>query len=102
MTIDMGAVLEGLKEGQHPRTQKSLDQLNDILKTYHDAGHRDFSVTAIGRVSASHKGLVQPSSNIRTASHLQWSAFVSPLKRLGHFLIEEVYKLMKPCFKAFC
>ena len=57
MTIDMGAVLEGLKEGQHPRTQKSLDQLNDILKTYHDAGHRDFSVTAIGRVSASHKGL---------------------------------------------
>ena len=46
--------------------------------------------------------LVQPSSNIRTASHLQWSAFVSPLKRLGHFLIEEVYKLMKPCFKVFC
>ena len=46
--------------------------------------------------------LVLPSSNIRTASHLQWSAFVSPLKRLGHFLIEEVYKLMKPCFKVFC
>ena len=46
--------------------------------------------------------LVLPSSNIRTASHLQWSAFVSPLKRLGHFLIEEVYKLKKPCFKVFC
>ena len=48
------------------------------------------------------KALVQTSSNIRTASHLQWPAFVSPLKRLGHFLIEEVYKLMKPCFKVFC
>ena len=57
MTIDINAVLEGLKEGQHPRIQKSLDKLNDILKTYYDEGHRDFSVTAIGHVSANHKGL---------------------------------------------
>ena len=57
MTININTVLEGLKEGQHPRIQKSLDKLNDILKAYHDAGHRDFSVTAIGRFSANQKGL---------------------------------------------
>ncbi len=46
--------------------------------------------------------LVPLSANPHTISHLQWSAFVSPLKRLGHFLVEEVHELMKAYLKIFC
>ena len=56
MTININTVLEGLKDGQTPRTQETLDKLNSILKEYYDAGYRDFSVTTIGRFSSRKKG----------------------------------------------
>lgn len=55
MTIDIAAVLGELKDGQTPRTQKTLDKLNTILEEYFHDGQKDFSVTTISRLSVSKK-----------------------------------------------
>lgn len=54
--IDTAVILEDLKEGKSPRTQQTLDVLNDILETYHGAKNRDFSITEIGRFSSENGG----------------------------------------------
>ena len=54
--IDIDIILEDLKAGAHTRTQKSLEQFNTILHDYYESGARDFSVTAIGRISEEKKG----------------------------------------------
>lgn len=56
MDINIDLILADLKEGKVPRTQKNLDTLNSILKAYAESGHRDFSITQIGRVSAEKGG----------------------------------------------
>ena len=56
MTVDIAAVLGELKDGQTPRTQKTLDKLNIILEEYYHDGQKDFSVTTIGRLSARKRG----------------------------------------------
>lgn len=54
--IDIGVILEDLKDGKSPRTRKSLDTLNSILESYAKEGNLDFSITQIGRVSAAGNG----------------------------------------------
>jgi hypothetical protein len=54
--IDTSVILEDLKEGKDPRTKKSLDTLNHILKAYHEGKNRDFSITHIGRISSENGG----------------------------------------------
>lgn len=56
MNIDITVILEDLKEGRNPRTQRSLDKLNAILEEYTESGKRDFSITTIGRVSSNQDG----------------------------------------------
>lgn len=51
MTIDIESVLDTLKDGRTPKTQRSLEGLNTVLKDYFDSGRRDFSITTIGRIS---------------------------------------------------
>lgn len=57
MEIDIGVILEGLKEGKTTKTQQSLDKLNETLHVYYERGERDFSITAIGRLSAEDGGV---------------------------------------------
>ena len=56
MEINTDLILEDLKDGKSPRTQESLDKLNEILADYTKAGQRDFSVTTIGRISSENGG----------------------------------------------
>jgi hypothetical protein len=56
MEINTDLILEDLKDGKSSRTQESLDKLNRILSDYTEAGHRDFSVTTIGRISSENGG----------------------------------------------
>jgi len=56
MVINIDVILADLKDGKVPRTQKNLDSLNSILKAYAESGQCDFSITQIGRVSASQGG----------------------------------------------
>ena len=56
MDINIDVILDDLKDGKVPRTQKNLDKLNDILKAYAESGQRDFSITQMGRVSAAEGG----------------------------------------------
>lgn len=55
--MDINTILEDLKDGKNPRTQASLDKLNQTLQAYYEAGHRDFSITTIGRVSGEEGGV---------------------------------------------
>ena len=57
MEIDIGVILEGLKDGKTTKTQQSLDKLNETLREYYERGERDFSITAIGRLSADDGGV---------------------------------------------
>ena len=57
MTIDIESVLDTLKDGKTPKTQRSLEGLNTVLKDYFDAGKRDFSITTIGRISEENGGI---------------------------------------------
>ncbi|MBS9403089.1 hypothetical protein KG088_05555 [Halomonas sp. TRM85114] len=57
MEIDIGVILEGLKDGKTKKTQQSLDKLNETLREYYERGERDFSITAIGRLSAEDGGI---------------------------------------------
>ncbi len=57
MKIDTEKILESLKSGKSPKTQKSLDTLNSILNEYYQNGKRDFSITTIGKVSSECGGL---------------------------------------------
>jgi len=57
MTIDIESVLDTLKDGRTPKTQRSLDGLNTVLKDYFDSGKRDFSITTIGRISEEKGGV---------------------------------------------
>jgi hypothetical protein len=54
--IDTAVILEDLKEGKDPRTKKSLDTLNDILKAYQEGKNKDFSITQVGRISSENGG----------------------------------------------
>lgn len=56
MNINIDVILADLKDGKVPRTQKNLDILNAILEAYTKEGQRDFSITQIGRISASQGG----------------------------------------------
>lgn len=56
MNLNVDIILEDLKDGKSPRTSQSLDTLNGILQRYVESGQRDFSVTQIGRVSATEGG----------------------------------------------
>ncbi|WP_394211600.1 gamma-mobile-trio protein GmtX [Psychrobacter piscatorii] len=57
MTIDIESVLDTLKDGRTPKTQRSLEGLNTVLKDYFDSGRRDFSITTIGRISEEKGGV---------------------------------------------
>lgn len=57
MEIDIDVILENLKEGKRNKTQHSLDKLNETLHNYYKRGERNFSITAIGRVSAEEGGI---------------------------------------------
>jgi hypothetical protein len=50
--IDVELILIELKKDKNPRTQKSLDILHNILKEYKSAGHQDYSITTISKVSS--------------------------------------------------
>lgn len=54
--INIELMLEDLKDGKSPRTKQNIDKLNDILRSYAEAKHKDFSITQIGRVSAAEGG----------------------------------------------
>ena len=56
MKIEPQFILEDLKEGKNPRTQKSLDKLNEILEEYYRSGQKDFCITTIGRISSAGGG----------------------------------------------
>lgn len=57
MEIDIGVILEDLKEGKTTKTQQSLDKLSETLRDYYERGERDFSITTIGRLSAEDGGV---------------------------------------------
>lgn len=57
MEVDIGVILEDLKEGKTTKAQQSLDKLNETLREYYERGERDFSITAIGRLSAEDGGV---------------------------------------------
>jgi len=54
--IDIELILEDLKIDKEPKTQRTLDILNNILKEYQKETHKDFSITNIGRVSSKNGG----------------------------------------------
>lgn len=56
MELDIGVILDDLKEGKVHRTQHNLDKLNETLREYAESGQRNFSITQIGRVSAAAGG----------------------------------------------
>ena len=56
MNIEPEILLDELKQGAHPRTQRSLAQLNEVLHKHYESGERDFSVTTVGRLSEKAKG----------------------------------------------
>ena len=43
MTIDIESVLDTLKDGRTPKTQRSLEGLNTVLKDYFDSGRHSQS-----------------------------------------------------------
>jgi hypothetical protein len=79
MSIDIELILDELKQGKSPRTQSSLEKLNDILKAYHVGGGRDYSITQIGRVSEAKGGVgyrsLRNTNNIHYRSLIEaWAA----------------------------
>ena len=54
--LDIDVILEDLKDGKAPRTKQNLDKLSSILSEYAKSGQKDFSITQIGRVSATEGG----------------------------------------------
>ena len=71
MNIDVEAVLESLKDDKTPRTQSSLDKLNETLSNYFDEGKRDFSITTIGRVSTEAGGVGYTSIRATANKHFR-------------------------------
>lgn len=57
MEVDISVILDNLKEGKTPKTQQSLDKLNETLRGYYERGERDFSITTIGQLSANTGGI---------------------------------------------
>lgn len=82
MIIDIDNVLETLKSGKTPKTQRSLDKLNETLRTYFNSGARDFSVTTIGRISKEEGGVGYESIRATANTHFRelieaWAAKAS-------------------------
>ena len=59
MQVDINTILEDLKSGKASRTQDSLDKLNALLEARFNAGEKDYSIAAIGRVSKAKVALVR-------------------------------------------
>jgi hypothetical protein len=54
--IDAQAIFEDLKAQASTRQAKSLSVLNEVLKSQHEAGERNFSIAEIARLSAERGG----------------------------------------------
>lgn len=54
--VDACVIFEDLRDKASTRQAKSLTILNDVLKTRHDSGERNFSIAEIARISAERGG----------------------------------------------
>ena len=71
MQVDINTILEDLKSGKASRTQDSLDKLNALLEARFNAGERDYSIAAIGRVSKAEGGVGTVSIRNKTGEHFR-------------------------------
>ncbi|GEA67399.1 hypothetical protein PA3_15570 [Acinetobacter pittii] len=71
MNIDINVLLENLKLDKSPRTEKSLDQLNSLLKARYNSGEKDFSIATIGRISKANNGIGTVSIRNKTGVHFR-------------------------------
>lgn len=71
MNIDINVLLENLKLDKSPRTEKSLDQLNSLLKARYNSGEKDFSIATIGRISKANNGVGTVSIRNKTGVHFR-------------------------------
>lgn len=71
MQVDINTILEDLKSGKASRTQDSLDKLNALLEARFNAGEKDYSIAAIGRVSKAEGGVGTVSIRNKTGEHFR-------------------------------
>ena len=71
MQVDINTILEDLKSGKASRTQDSLDKLNALLEARFNAGEKDYSIAAIGRVSKAKGGVGTVSIRNKTGEHFR-------------------------------
>lgn len=99
------AVLEALKSGATPRTQRSLDLIHAICREQKDKGSDDFSIVTIGRISADRGGpSAQPIRN-KSGEHYRtliasWAAFYEgqtrkPAARAAPGVAEDILNMIE-------
>lgn len=71
MNIEIDVFLENLKLDKSSRTEKSLDQLNSLLKTHYNSGEKDFSIATIGRISKANSGIGTVSIRNKSGEHFR-------------------------------
>ena len=71
MQVDINTILEDIKSGKASRTQDSLDKLNALLEARFNAGEKDYSIAAIGRVSKAKGGVGTVSIRNKTGEHFR-------------------------------
>lgn len=71
MNIDIDVFLENLKLDKSSRTEKSLDQLNSLLKAHYNSGEKDFSIATIGRISKANNGIGTVSIRNKSGEHFR-------------------------------
>lgn len=69
MTIEPELILEDLKADKSPRTQASLDKLNELLKNLYEAGSNDYSIVTIGKLSKEQGGVGIVSIRNKSGEH---------------------------------
>ncbi|MCO8108688.1 gamma-mobile-trio protein GmtX [Acinetobacter indicus] len=71
VTVNTDLILQDLKTGRNARTQKSLDQLNNLLKARFEKGEQDYSIATIGRLSKAKGGIGTVSIRNVSGSHFR-------------------------------
>ena len=71
MLIDIEMILDDLKRDKNPRTQCSLDKLNQHLKRQFEEGKKDFSIATIGRLSKANGGIGTVSIRNKSGEHFR-------------------------------
>ncbi|MCU4707892.1 gamma-mobile-trio protein GmtX [Acinetobacter pittii] len=71
MNIEIDVFLENLKLDKSSRTEKSLDQLNSLLKAHYNSGEKDFSIATIGRISKANNGIGTVSIRNKSGEHFR-------------------------------